>query len=299
MKRSGTLLSIVTAIFLGILSVQARAEVARGRDLRALQAELVRLDESLDTLRASDPRQAEFQRRAQDIRDDVVWLEGQVRRRRENSSHGAGATTEKVQEVHRAAVALRQDIDAAQGDRAVRRDSRRERRDGNLEQIPAGTEFDVSLDQPLSSRTANVEDRAEASTLEPIVVDGRELIPAGTPVSGIVSEVQSAERVQKDGRLGLDFRSLNVGGGRTSMRASVVSVSEEHSGGSSLKKGGLGAVLGGVIGGLLDGKKGALIGAVVGAGGTLAATKGENVELPEGTVIRLRLDEPVRVGSRD
>lgn len=299
MKRSGTLLSIVTAIFLVILSVQAQAEAARGRDLRALQAELVRLDESLDTLRVSDPRQAEFQRRAQDIREDVVWLEGQVRRRRENPSQGAGATTEKVQEVHRAAVALRQDVDAVLGDRAARREARRERRDGNVEQIPAGTEFDVSLDQPLSSRTANVEDRADASTLEPIVVDGRELIPAGTPVSGIVSEVQSAERVQKDGRLGLDFRSLNVGGGQTSMRASVVSVSEEHSGGSSLKKGGLGAVLGGVIGGLLDGKKGAVIGAVVGAGGTLAATKGENVELPEGTVIRLRLDEPVRVSSRD
>ncbi len=49
-----------------------------------------------------------------------------------------------------------------------------------------------------------------------------------------------------------------------------------------------------MIGGLLDGKKGALIGAVVGAGGMLAATKGENVELPEGTVIRLR---PRRTGE--
>jgi hypothetical protein len=288
MKRAGTLLSIATVVLFGGLSVQAHAEAARGRDLRGLQAELTRLDDSLDALQPSDPRHDEFEKRAADIREDVVWLEGQVRRHREDPSKGTGATTEKVQEVQRAAVALRQDIDAAQGARAARRA-------GDIEQIPAGTEFDVTLDQALSSRTANVEDRVEASTLEPIMIDGQQVVPAGALVSGVVRDVQSADRVQKDGRLALDFRSLNMDSGRTSIRASTVSVSEEHSGGSSLKKGGLGAVLGGVVGGIIDGKKGAIIGAAVGAGGTLAATKGENVELPEGTVIRLRLDEPVRI----
>lgn len=295
MTRAGTLLSVATAALFGALSVQAHAEAARGRDLRGLQAELARLDDSLDALQPSDTRYDEFEKRAADIREDVVWLEGQVRRHREDPSKGTGATTEKVQEVQRAAVALRQDIDAAQSDRAARREARRDRRAGDFEQIPAGTEFDVALDQGLSSRTANLEDRVEATTLDPIIIDGREVVPAGTPVSGVVREVQSADRLQKDGRLALDFRNLNMDTGRTSIRASTVSVGEERSGGSSLKKGGLGAVLGGVVGGILDGKKGAIIGAVVGAGGTLAATKGENVELPEGTVIRLRLDEPVRI----
>lgn len=153
----------------------------------------------------------------------------------------------------------------------------------------------MTLDQALSSRTANVEDRVEASTLEPIVIDGVEVVPAGALVSGVVRDVQSADRLQKDGRLALDFRNMDVDNRRTSIRASTVSVSEERTGGSSLKKGGIGAVLGGVVGGILDGKKGAIIGAVVGAGGTLAATRGENVELPEGTVMRLRLDETVRI----
>jgi hypothetical protein len=291
-RHPGLLLTAFTAIMLGVLSVSAHAQAARGRDLRSLQTELTRLDESLDALPSGNPRQAEFERRAQDIRNDVTWLEGQMRQRREDPSRGDGATIEKVQQVQQAAAALRGDIDGAL-DRGAPRDS------GQDAEIPAGTEFEVSLDQPLSSRTARIEDRAEATTLDPIMVAGREVVPAGTPLSGIVSDVQTAERVQKDGRLTLDFRSLDLEGAATSIRTSVVSVSEQHSGGSSAKKGGLGALLGGVLGGVVGGKQGVLLGAVVGGGGTLAATKGENVELPEGTVLRLRLTETARLGTRN
>ena len=291
-RHPGLLLSAFTAILLGVMSIAAHAQAARGRDLRSLQTELTRLDEALDALPAENPRRAEFERRAQDLRDDVTWLEGQMRQRREDPSRGDGATVEKVQQVQQSAAALRRDIDATL-DRAAQPDARRDA------EIPAGTEFEVSLDQPLSSRTARIEDRAEATTLDPIMVAGREVVPAGTPLSGIVTDVQTAERVQKDGRLTLDFRSLDMEGAATSIRTTVVSVSEQHSGGSSAKKGGLGALLGGVIGGVIGGKEGVLLGAVVGGGGTLAATKGENVELPEGTVLRLRFTETARLGTRN
>jgi hypothetical protein len=291
-RHPGLLLSAFTAILLGVMSIAAHAQAARGRDLRSLQTELTRLDEALDALPAENPRRAEFERRAQDLRDDVTWLEGQMRQRREDPSRGDGATVEKVQQVQQSAAALRRDIDATL-DRAAQPDA------GRDAEIPAGTEFEVSLDQPLSSRTARIEDRAEATTLDPIMVAGREVVPAGTPVSGIVTDVQTAERVQKDGRLTLDFRSLDMEGAATSIRTTVVSVSEQHSGGSSAKKGGLGALLGGVIGGVIGGKEGVLLGAVVGGGGTLAATKGENVELPEGTVLRLRFTETARLGTRN
>ena len=39
--------------------------------------------------------------------------------------------------------------------------------------------------------------------------------------------------------------------------------------------------------------KGAITGILIGAGGTIAATEGNDVELPVGTVMRLRLDEAV------
>ena len=58
---------------------------------------------------------------------------------------------------------------------------------------------------------------------------------------------------------------------------------------------GAGAGVGGVIGGLIGGVKGAVLGAVIGAGGAIAATEGKDVHLPAGSIIRVRLDSPVRV----
>jgi hypothetical protein len=56
---------------------------------------------------------------------------------------------------------------------------------------------------------------------------------------------------------------------------------------------GAGASVGAVIGGLLGGVRGALAGIVVGGGGVIAATEGKDVELPAGTILRVRLDTPL------
>ena len=55
----------------------------------------------------------------------------------------------------------------------------------------------------------------------------------------------------------------------------------------------LGAVIGGVLGGLLGGKKGAIAGILIGGGGAVVATEGEDVDLPAGTVLTVRLDRPL------
>ena len=56
---------------------------------------------------------------------------------------------------------------------------------------------------------------------------------------------------------------------------------------------GTGAGVGAIIGGILGGFKGALAGILIGGGGTIAATEGKDVELPPGTVLRVRLDSPL------
>ena len=53
---------------------------------------------------------------------------------------------------------------------------------------------------------------------------------------------------------------------------------------------GAGAGVGAIIGGILGGVKGAMAGILIGGGGTIAATEGKDVELPAGTVLRVRLD---------
>jgi len=50
-----------------------------------------------------------------------------------------------------------------------------------------------------------------------------------------------------------------------------------------------------MVGRSLGGKEGAFIGVVLGGGGAVVATKGEDVELPAGTLVTVRLDRPLAV----
>ena len=54
-----------------------------------------------------------------------------------------------------------------------------------------------------------------------------------------------------------------------------------------------GAGVGAIVGGIIGGVKGALAGILIGAGGTIAATEGKDVELAQGTTLRVRLDSPL------
>jgi hypothetical protein len=263
---------------------------ARPRDFVALQDDLRLLDDSLYAMSGQNPRRKEFERRAGVIRTDVSNLVEQVNRNGADQSNVVIPRSE-VRALRQRITLLRDDVDGVPTQRQAR---------GNAALvIPSGTEIQVMLDQALSSETANVEDRFEASTVAAIQVNGRTVIPAGATVSGFVSEVRSNKRLRKDGYLKLEFNTLTLDGGRPmEIRSQVVSVAESHSGDHTLRNGGLGAILGAVVGGIFEGKKGALIGAVVGAGGGVLATKGEEVDLPQGTLITLRLDGPMTMARR-
>jgi len=58
---------------------------------------------------------------------------------------------------------------------------------------------------------------------------------------------------------------------------------------------GAAAAVGAILGGIFGGGKGALIGVLVGGGGTMAATEGADVTLPPGTILRIRLDQPLEI----
>jgi hypothetical protein len=183
---------------------------------------------------------------------------------------------------------LRDDIELAQA-----------RRGGNPLVVPAGTQIELMLEQELSSRSSNLEDRVDASTIAAIRINGRTVIPAGATVSGVVREVRSRSHGQKDGWIRLDFDTLTLENGvRMDLRSHVVSVSATHSDNHTGRNAGLGAILGGVIGGIIDGKKGFVIGAAVGAGGGLLASQGDEVELPGGSLLTIRLDAPLTFGRR-
>jgi len=162
--------------------------------------------------------------------------------------------------------------------------------------IPAGQEVDVRLRETLSSETAQVEQRFETTTVVDLVQNGRVLVPAGSVVEGVVSDVDKAGRVDRDGALALTFDRLHVNGRERDIRGSATQVFESRGIREEGTVLGAGAGVGGIVGGIIGGVKGAIIGAVIGAGGAIAATDGKDITLPAGSIVRIRLDSPVRVG---
>jgi hypothetical protein len=161
--------------------------------------------------------------------------------------------------------------------------------------IPAGQELDVRLQTALSSETAMPEQRFEALTAADVTQDGQVLIPAGSRVRGVVTDVKRPGRIDRVGSLTLSFDQIEVRGRSYPIRAMATQVFE--SGGIREEAGtaGVGAGAGAVIGGLLGGLRGAVLGAAIGAGGAIAATEGKDVNLPAGSIIRIRLDQPLNV----
>jgi hypothetical protein len=162
-------------------------------------------------------------------------------------------------------------------------------------EVPAGQQLDVRLETELSSGTAQVEDRFRATTVVDLYQGNDVLIPAGSTLRGVVSSVDKATRTDRKGSLTLAFDQITIRGRNYQMRGTVEQALESEGIKGEATKIGVGAGVGAVIGGILGGAKGALLGVLVGGGGTIAATPGKDVTLPAGTVLRVRLDQPIQV----
>ena len=156
--------------------------------------------------------------------------------------------------------------------------------------VPVGTEFDVRLGQSLSSSTNLVEDRFEATTLVDLWQGDRIIVPAGSVMRGIVSSVVKTTRTERTGKLTVAFDQVTIGRRSHPIRATVTNIIESEGLKGEAGKIGAGAGVGAIIGGILGGAKGAIAGIPIGGGGTVAATEGKDVDLPAGSVLRVRLD---------
>lgn len=161
--------------------------------------------------------------------------------------------------------------------------------------VPVGTEIDVRLQSRLSSGTARVEDRFEATTIANFHKGDRVVIRAGSLLRGVVTSVEKAGRLDRKGSLTLSFDRITVNGHAHRVRALVTQAIESKGVKGEAGTIGAGAGVGAVVGGLLGGVKGAIAGILIGAGGVIAAKPGHDVELPAGTVLRIRFDAPLTI----
>lgn len=164
-------------------------------------------------------------------------------------------------------------------------------------EVPTGTEIDVRLQNSLNSGTAKVEDRFEATTLVDLNVNGRVLIPAGSVMRGVVTAVEPGTRTNRTSRLTVSFDQVTANGRAYPMRGTVTQAIEGEGIRGEATRAGAGAAVGGIIGAVLGGVKGAVLGVLIGGGGTIAATEGKEVDLPQGTVLRVRVDAPLQIQS--
>ena len=165
--------------------------------------------------------------------------------------------------------------------------------------LPEGTNLVVRLDSAAASDTSRVEDPIEAVLTEAVVIDGVDVLPAGSVVRGEVAAVQPSGNVKGRASLALRFTSVSVKGrdGQSAIMARKDMLAPATKSEDAAKIG-IPAAGGAIIGAIVGGKKGAAIGTAVGTGGGAAvvlSTSGDEVRLARGDVLTISLDEAVDV----
>ncbi len=170
--------------------------------------------------------------------------------------------------------------------------------------VPAGSQIDVEFTRRLASNISSPGDSFRARVSEDLVQDGVVAIPAGSEILGEVTDAVPLKKIGGQARLALRFTDLVLPSGRTvPIDASFVQEGRNETRRAAATIGGVaagGAILGRILSkGSRSG--GGVLGAIIGAAaGTAIASKtpGEEVIIPEGSVVSLRLDGAVEVRAK-
>jgi hypothetical protein len=179
-------------------------------------------------------------------------------------------------------------------------------------ELPSGTHIPLVLHNAVSTRSAQPGDPVYFETSFPVLLNGKIIVPAGSWVSGEVTEAKRPGRVKGRGELMIRLTTLilpnayvvsltaspsnaGTGGGETTNReGKVIGDSDKTSdAGTVLKTTAAGAGIGALAS---RSPEGAGIGAGVGAATGLAAvllSRGPEAELPRGTTLDAVLDHSI------
>lgn len=166
--------------------------------------------------------------------------------------------------------------------------------------IPEGTTLSLALRTTVASDTSRIEDPVRATLRRAITIDGASALPAGTVLIGQVTDAARSAKVKGRARVAFRFTQADLpgDGGRLNLRTATVSRLAPATKKRDAATIGGGAVGGAIIGGIVGGGDGAAKGAVIGGGagtGVVLATRGEEVRLPAGTAISVKLAAPLTV----
>jgi hypothetical protein len=296
-----------------VLGVGAAAQTTvSNADIQRLQDEVYQAGSDVSRLRTTNATEAgRLQDELDGLREEVIYLKVKLRKdtvsRREytelrdhlmdlrSRARGDGAPRSSTSTSGSTRSGSGSGTGSGSGD--VIFDDRPRSSSGTRSQsgIPVGQEIDVRTQSELTSDTAQVEDRFEATTVVDLSEGDRVLIPAGSVMRGLVTSVNRASRTDRKGSLTVSFNQVTVRGRNYPLRGTVVDTIESDGIRGEAGRIGAGSAVGAVIGGIIGGVKGALLGVLIGGGGTMVATEGKDVHLPPGTILRVRLDTPPEI----
>lgn len=265
------------------LTTAIAAQDVTSADLQQLQDSAATVATDITQARTRDAAQAgELDRELAEVRDDLAYLRGKLRREGKVSHSETGDIRARLDRLRTRAQSVARGISTSAPS-------------GGDRELPVGTEIDVRVQNTISSATAQIEDRVEATTVLNVDTQEHVLVPAGSVFRGTVTAVNRAGRLDRKGSLTVVFDQVTVRNQTTQVRATVLQALESEGIKGDTAKIGAGAGVGAIIGGILGGFKGVLAGILVGGGGVIAATEGQDVTLPAGTILRVRLDTPLIV----
>jgi len=316
--------ALLGAVALAIIAAPAYAQqssTVTQADVQRLQDNVYLADRDLSQLRSRDATRAtQLGTELDDLRDEVVYLKVKLRKERTLSRTEYSDVRDRIEDLRSRA---RSDVAAAapastptpapapsSAANSATTASRSTSAPGNTTsapsttttassvEVPVGTEIDVRLQNALNSGTAQVEDRFEGATLADVTVDGRLAIPAGSIFRGVVTAVEPGTRTNRTSKITVSFDQVTLNGRSYPIRGTVTQAIEGEGIRGEAGRTAAGAGVGAIIGGILGGFKGALAGILIGGGGTIAATEGKEVDLPQGSVLRVRMDSPVQIDTQ-
>jgi len=179
-------------------------------------------------------------------------------------------------------------------------------------EVPTGTHIPLVLHNAISTRSAHPGDPIYLETLFPVMVGGHVAIPAGSYVSGEVTESKRPGRVKGRAELMIKLTTMilpnayevnlnatpsgaGTGGGETTDKEGKISgdTDKASDAGTVMKTTAAGAGIGAIAG---RSATGAGIGAGIGAAAGLAAvllSRGPEAELPRGSTLEAVIDRPI------
>ena len=169
--------------------------------------------------------------------------------------------------------------------------------------IPAGTVLAVDLQTALGSDTSSVEDPVRGTLRRAVTIDGVQALPAGTVLTGHVTDAEQSGRVKGRARIAFRFTRIDPPGEaeRVAIQTGVISRLAPATKKQDAAKIGGGAAGGAIIGGILGGGDGAAKGAAIGGAagtGVVLSTRGKEVRLGPGADLAVRLQAPLKVRTK-